>query len=67
MSHCDKSRNKIHTFFGIGLMNNALVSVACGAGLVGIDPGDQDQLILDLLVDLRKPADIIANSLLIIR
>ena len=47
-------------------MDNALVAFACGAGLVGIDSRNQDQLILYLFVDTRQTVHIIADGVLVV-
>jgi len=47
-------------------MYDPLVALTGGTGLIGVDPGDQDQLILYLFVDLCKTADIVADGIFII-
>ena len=45
----------------IGLMQHALITVAHGSGLVGIDAGNDQNFILDLLLHACKATDIIKH------
>ena len=67
MSHCDKTRLKIRLAFRIRLSCDSLISFACSPRLIRINPRDQDQSVLNLLIDLSKPFSIIAYRILIIR
>lgn len=66
MAHCDQTVQEILFFFGVGLMDNTLVAVAGGAGLIGVDSRNQDQAVGYLVVDLCKTVDIIADRIFVI-
>ena len=54
------------TFFRIRLMKHTLIPVASGSGLVGVDAGNQDQLILGILLKFYQTACIIQNGIFIV-
>ena len=60
-SHGDQTCKKICSLFRIGLVNDALVTVAGGSRFVGVDPGDQDQLVPYFFIDLGKAGNIVAD------
>lgn len=66
LSHGDQTREKVRFLFGIRLGNHSLVAFSGGAGLVGVDTGDQDQLVLHLLVHLGKSCYIVAHGICIV-
>lgn len=47
-------------------MDNTLVAVAGGAGLIGVDSRNQDQAVGYLVVDFCKTVDIIADRIFVI-
>ena len=66
LSHGNQSGKKIRLLFGIRLMDDSLVAFAGSPGLVGIDSGNQNQLVFHLLVYFGKPADVIADGIFVI-
>ena len=66
MAHRDQTVQEILFFFGVGLMNNTLVAVAGGTGLIGVNSRNQDQAVGYLVVDFCKTVDIIADRILVI-
>ena len=48
----------------IGLMEHALVSSSGSAGLVGIDTGDDDDLVLDLVLDGTQASYVVEHRIL---
>ena len=48
----------------VGLVQEALVALAGGAGLVGVDPGNQDQLFPHLLLQARQPGAVFQHRIL---
>ena len=52
---------------GVGLGGDALVAVAGGAGLAGIDAGDDQKLIFHLLLKGDKAVDIVQHRILPVR
>ena len=53
-------------FFRIRLVKHTLITVSGGSGLVGVDSGNQDQLILGILLKLYQTAGIIQDGILIV-
>ena len=51
---------------GVGLMEHALVACARGAGLIGVDTRDDDQLVRDLIRDATQSADIVQNRFAVV-
>ena len=66
LSHRHQSCKKVRLLLGIRLMDDPLVALTGGAGLVGVDSGDQDQLVLHLLADLGQTIHIITDRILIV-
>ena len=66
MAHRDQTVQEILFFFRVGLMNNTLVAVAGGTGLIGVNSRNQDQAVGYLVVDFCKTVDIIADRILVI-
>ena len=66
-ANSDQSLQHIFLFLRIRLVHHALVAFTSGAGLIGVDPRDQKQLILYLFLYLCQTADIIQNSVFPIR
>ena len=66
LTHCHKTCQEIRLFLGIGLAGDALVAFAGSTGLIRIDPGDQDQLVLDLLIDSCQTIDVVTYGILVI-
>ena len=54
-------------FVGIRLVQQPHIALTGGAGLAGIDPGDNDDLILYLFLYLCKAADVIEDGVLPVR
>ena len=52
---------------GVGLGGNALITVAGGAGLAGINAGDDQQLVADLLLEGSKTGNILQHGVLPVR
>ena len=48
-------------------MDDTLIPLAGGAGLIGIDSGDQDQPVLHFFIYFCQPVDIIADGILVVR
>ena len=61
-THGDQTAGKIRFLFGIGLADNSLIALSGSTGLIGINAGDQDQLVLHLFVDFGEPAYIVTDS-----
>ena len=61
-THGDQTAGKVRFLFGIGLADNSLIALSGSTGLVGINAGDQDQLVLHLFVDFGEPAYIVTDS-----
>ena len=59
----DDALQHVHILFGIGLVQQALVAVAGGAGLVGVDTGDQDQTVFHLLLQARQSLAVIHHRI----
>ena len=66
-AHGDKALQEIFLLPGIGLMDDAFVAFAGGAGFVGINPGNEDQPVRNFFVDFGQAADIVADSVFIVR
>ncbi len=66
LTHGDQAAHKVGFFLRIRLADDPFVALTGGAGLVGVNPGDQDQLVLHLFVDAGEPADIIADGVLVV-
>ena len=66
LPHGDEPCHEIGLFLGIGLVDDALVALPGGAGLVGVDSGNQYQLVLHLVVHLRKAAYVVADGVLVV-
>ncbi len=64
--HRDQAGLQVGAFLGVGLVGDALVPVAVGAGLVGVDAGHQHQLVRHLLLHAGQAADIFADGVLIV-
>ncbi len=64
--HGDNASEKILPLAGIGLMDNALVSVPGSAGFVCVDSGDQDQPVLHFVVDFGKTLHVFADGILVV-
>ncbi len=47
-------------------MQHSFIAFAGGAGFVGIDSGNQNQLVLDFFIDSGQSADIVADGLFIV-
>lgn len=65
-THGHQSCQKIRLLLGIGLASDTFVAFTGSAGFVGVDSGDQDQLILHLFVNSCKAVYIIAYGILIV-
>src|SRR5699024_7205469 len=63
-AHGDEAGCEVGAFLGVGLVGDALVAVAVGARLVGVDAGHKHKPVGDLLLHLRKPADIFEHGVL---
>ena len=62
----DEAVEQVRLAVGIRLVKHALVAVAGGTGLVGVDSRNQDQAVRYLVVDFCKTVDIIADRILVI-
>ncbi len=49
----------------VRLMDHTFVSHSIGAGLVGVDPGDDEDLLFDCFLDPGQPGNIITDRILI--
>ena len=58
----DDALQHVHILLGVGLVQEALVAVAGGPGLVGVDTGDQDQTVIDFLLQLRQTLAVIHHG-----
>ena len=67
LSGRDDALEHIGLVLGIRLVQQALVAVARRPGLVGVDPGDDQDLVFDLLLDPGQPLQIIHDADLIVR
>ena len=67
LAHGNQPGQEVGLLLRVGLMDDALVALPGGPGLVGIDSGDQDQFVLHLVVQLGQPADIVAYRVLVVR
>ncbi len=67
LSKRDNARLNIRaTVMRVGIVQDTLVSLALGAGLIGVDTRHDEQLVLDLIGDLGKPRHVIAYRVRII-
>ena len=66
LSHGDQTLLQIRLLLRVRLVHHTLIALPCGTRLICIDSRNQDQLILDLLLDLREAGDIIADGIFII-
>ena len=64
--HGDESGQKVGLFFRIRLVDDTLVAFPGGSWLVGVDPWDQDQLVLYLPADACQSGDIIADRVRVV-
>ena len=62
----DDALEHIGSFVGVGLVEHALVAVAGGAGLIGIDTGDDHHAILHALLYAAQSADVIEYRLAVV-
>ena len=62
----DDACQRVRLLLRVRLMHDALVTVAGGTGLVRVDTGDNQDLVLDLLLYRNQTAHIVADSLFII-
>ena len=67
LTHGNQSGEKVRFLFRVRLMDNALVALAGSSGLVGVNSGNQNQLVLYLFVYSGKPVDIIAYGIFVVR
>ena len=63
----DNALNKVRCLAGIGLMQHALVSVACGAGLVCVYSWDYEKLVRCFLLYLSQAGYIVEDRSLVVR
>ena len=64
VAHRQNTTGHIRFLGGVGLMEHALVPVTGGAGLVGVNAGDQQQLVLYLLLHRAQAVDIFQHRVL---
>ncbi len=67
LSHGDEALGQIRGFFGVRLVYDAFVALPGGSGLIGIDAGDDDNLILHLFLHLCQSADVVADRIFVVR
>ena len=67
MPHGDQALDHIGLLRGVRLGGDALIAVAGGAGLIGVNPGHHQNLILDLFLNGNQPMDILQHRILPIR
>ena len=65
--HGNQALDHIGLLRGVGLRSNSLVAVAGGAGLIGVDSGHNQDLVLDLFLNRHQAANIIQHRVLPIR
>ena len=65
--HGDQAGQKIRFFFGVRLMHDPLIAFSGGPGLVGIDSGNQNQLVLYFIVYPCKTVHIVTYGIFIVR
>ena len=65
-AHGDQAAHEIRLFLRIRLADDSFVALAGGAGFVCIDSGDQDKLVLNLLIDAGKAADVVAYGIFVV-
>lgn len=65
-THGHQTCQEIRFLLGIGLAGDTLVAFAGGAGLVGVDSGHQDQLVLNFLIHFGKTIDVITYGIFVI-
>ena len=63
----DHALEKVRARIGIRLVDQSLVAVSCGPGLIGINAGNDKDLVLDLLPQRDKPGNIIYNAVFVVR
>jgi hypothetical protein len=62
----DQALIHVGLFFRIRLMEKPFVAFSRSPGFVGIDPGDDDDLVLHLLLDRHQTAHIVQDSMFIV-
>ena len=60
----DDALEHVRLMGGIGLVDHSLVALPVGAGLVGVDAGNDQQLFLHLLLDPDQPGDVVQHRFL---
>ena len=60
----DDALQHVGLLAGVGLVEHPLVAGTVGAGLIGVDPGDDAVLVLHLLLQGDKAADIVHHAVL---
>ena len=66
MADGEDTLEHIRFFFRIWLMNHAHIALSCGSGLIGVNPGNDNQLIPRILLNLHQAVYIVANGFFII-
>ena len=66
VSYSNDTAFKVGHFGWIGLVEHTLVAVARSSGLTCIDSGDNDDLVLDLVLNSAQTVDIIENAVLVV-
>ena len=65
-AHGDQAGQQIRLLLRIRLMDNALITLSGGPRLVGVDPGDQKQLISHLILYPGESVHVITDRIFVI-
>ena len=60
----DNARQHVRLFAGVGLVEHPLIAGAVGAGLVGVDAGDDEEFVLHLILHGDQTVDIVHHAVL---
>ena len=60
----DNASQHVRLFAGVGLVEHPLIAGAVGAGLVGVDPGDDEKFVLHLILHRDQAVDVVHHTVL---
>ena len=63
----DDAAEQVRGFIGVRLVQHALVALARGAGLIGVDAWNENEAVFHLLVHTGKAAGVFADAFFVIR
>ena len=65
-AHGNESGQEVGLLLRIRLMDDALIALPGSPGFIGINSGNQNQLVLYFFIYFRQPADVIADGIFIV-